>query len=275
MKKQCKLLTLTLAILFVSNNLWADTPNKYINFQAGYGLGLGKLTTEELGNLTFDDNYFTYEQEAISFGQGFQFGADFGFMINNNIGIELGVSYLLGSESTLEYNDIIFDYYKKNIIQSQMLRVMPSIIISSGLEKWNPYAKFGMVIGAGSIFGSSSMIEDDDLISEEIKLYGGVALGANAGLGVLFNLSSNTSFFGELNMVNLAYAPSKGERTKLRINGVDELPNLTTSEKEFEFVKSYSQDFNSPPLESDPRKLPQQNYPFGSIGINLGIRFHF
>ena len=35
-------------------------------------------------------------------------------------------------------------------ISSRMLRINPTLVIASGLEKINPYAKFGFIIGSGA-----------------------------------------------------------------------------------------------------------------------------
>ncbi len=45
-------------------------------------------------------------------------------------------------------------------------------------------------------------------------------------------------------MVNLIYSPIKGEVTRSTLDGVDRLPGKTSSEKEVDFVDSYSANNN-------------------------------
>lgn len=66
----------------------------------------------------------------------------------------------------------------------------------------------------------------------------------------------------------------KGEVTEYTYNGTDELGDLTTSEKEIELVNSYSYDSNNVPSDSGPTKALKERLPFGSLGLNVGVRFN-
>jgi hypothetical protein len=222
-------------------------------------------------NYTGGQSSSTVEQVNVSLGKGLNFGGTIGFMFNENIGAELGISYLLGgkSEAKDSYPGGTTDY----TISSKMLRINPSIVIAAGLDNINPYAKFGLLIGSGSIFYEENDNDDGDVYVMKMKLNGGMAMGLTSAIGATFSLSEKMSFFGEFNMVNLSYAPSKGEITKATYNGVDELPDMTTREKETEFVDSYTLSGENPFPNSQPRKELKQKMPFGSFGVNIGIKF--
>lgn len=154
-----------------------------------------------------------------------------------------------------------------------MLRINPSIVIAAGFKKINPYAKFGLVIGSGSIMYEYNDNNNGNLTVRKAKLNGGIALGLSSGIGVLFTLNDKMSFFSELNMVNLSYAPTKGKLTVATDNGADELPGMTTRERETVYVNSYTESSSNPP--SEPRKELKQKMPFGSLGLNFGLKINF
>jgi hypothetical protein len=209
------------------------------------------------------------EQINISLGKGLNFGGSFGYMFNKNIGTELGISYLLGGKSKAKQQQDYFLSTTDHSISSNMLRFMPTMIISSGLENVNPYMRFGLVIGIGSVNYQYEENYDSDITKMKMKMYGGLALGLNAAVGANFNLNDKVSLFCEIIMVNMSYAPTKGEVTEALYNEIDQLINASTSEKEIEYVKSYDYDDFESSLE--PRKELKQKLPFGSVGINFGI----
>jgi hypothetical protein len=273
-----KAVLMVFAISLFANNLFAQ--RAYININAGYGVSMSSQNIDyfDFYNLTVGKNSYTVEQVNVSLGKGLNFGGTFGYMFNENIGAELGISYLLGSKSKAK-DEYVYDDNTGGTtdytLSSKMLRFIPSFVISSGFEGINPYAKLGLVIGTGSIFFDYDDNDDGDKTIMKMKLNGGIALGLNAAIGAIFNINDNISLFGELNMVNLSYAPNKGETTELTYNGTDILPDLTTREKETEYVDSYTYNYDSPPPDSEPRQELKQKFPFGSFGINFGVRIEF
>lgn len=291
--KNLKIILIVFVITLITNNLFAQ--GVYFNVNAGYGFGMSSQNL--LNNSTFttiEDNSGsgihensssgTIENVKVSLGEGINFGGTFGFMFSENIGAELGISYLLGakSEGKQEVTHILIDWVGDittttktytTKLSSKMLRFNPSVVIASGLNSINPYAKFGVIIGMGSYIDEFEHIDSDgNKTIEKWKYFGGVALGLTAGIGANFNLNDNMSLFGEINLVNLSYAPTKGELTEATNNGIDMLPDLSTSEKEKEFVDSDSFDSHNPPSDSEPIKVLKQKFPYGSLGINFGLR---
>lgn len=262
-------LIVTLVSLF-ANNLFGQ--GAYLNINAGYGLMMSSGNLPNFYSLTTSSNSDTYKQVNLSLGKGINFGGAFGYMFNKNIGAELGVSYLLGGKSKAQ--DIYQGGKTDYTLSARMLRINPSIVIASGLNGINPYAKIGLIVGTGSVTEETIDNDGGDISRVLVKMNGGVAIGGNAGLGVLFDISKKISFFSEINMTSLSYAPTKGKATKATYNGIDILSDLTTSEKEIEYVDSYTES-NTPPPDSQPSKGLKTKLPFGSIGINLGMRFSF
>jgi|AntAceMinimDraft_16_1070373.scaffolds.fasta_scaffold60570_2 hypothetical protein len=295
-----KKLLMVFAIVLFANNLFAQ--EVYIEFNPGYNFSAG-------GEFSSKDEYidnsngfdYTVNHEVVkgfSFGKGLNLDGTFGVMMNENFGAELGLSYLLGNiggktKITETDKDYILTMSGGQFVETtdeyeyyaNMLRINPSIVIASDLQGINPYAKFGLIIGSGSFNikcsyenASYDPIEDKIQTNETIMEYkysGGIALGYNASLGALFELNDVFSLFGEFNMINLSYAPTKGELITYTEDGEDKLSDQKTRDRETEFVESYTYDSTEPVEESEPRKELKQKLPFGSFGVNVGLRIRF
>jgi hypothetical protein len=270
MKTKIAIKLMVLAASLLSGTAFSQ--GLYAKINAGYGLNMSSQNVDYFHfiNYTIDTASSTQEQVKTSLGKGLAFEGAVGYMFNKNIGAEIGVSYLLGTKT--QTNQTLYGSQRNNSLSANMLRINPSFVVSCGYEKINPYAKLGLIIGFGKIF-----YEDDytsaggSVVSEIMELSGGIALGLNAGAGVTYNLSEKLSLFGEINMVNLSYSPTQGKLTKSTIDGTDRLSDLTTAEKEVDFVDSYTTDTNTPYLDTSPRKELKESFPFGSVGVNVGI----
>lgn len=281
-------------VLLMFINLFSITAYSqfYINVGGGYNLGIANQTLLNIANQTLlinyesTDNIQKIENVKTSLGKGLNFGLNLGYMFNGNIGIDLQCSYLLGDETSGEYKDN-YTYFNTNYydfgkisLKSQMFRVNPSIIIASGFDKLDPYAKFGVILGFGSITLNYlyEEYENNQLQDKEVvkwKMDGGMAFGISSALGLMYHISDLISVYGELNLVGMSYAPKKGVMTEYTINGTDQLPGLTTDDKEIDFVDDITYDYDNPPSSAEPMKELKFYFPYSSIGLNIGVRFSF
>ena len=270
--------------MFISLFSIAAYSQFYINVGGGYNLGIANQSL--LNNYERTNNIVKMENVKTSLGKGLNFGLNLGYMFNGNIGIDLQCSYLLGDETTGEFEDnfTFFDinYYdfEKISIKSQMFRVNPSIIIASGFDKLDPYARFGVIFGFGSI--NLNYLDEEyennileNKVIEKWKYNGGMAFGISSALGLMYHISDLISVYGELDLVGMSYAPIKGVMTEYTVNGADKLPNLTTDDKEIDFVDDITYDYNNPPSSAEPSKELKNYLPYSSIGLNIGVRFSF
>lgn len=256
--------------LFIANN--SNAQGAYVNLNLGYATCMSSGTMDGFYNYTGGQNSSTREQIYFSLGKGVNFGGTFGYMFNEHVGAELGLSYLMGGKTKAkdEYSGGITDY----ALSSNMFRFIPTIVIAAGTDGVNPYAKFGFVIGTGSVTMDYEDNDDGDMEVLKMKLNGGAAFGINGAIGAIFELSESISLYGELNAINMSYAPKKGEIKEATYNGIDILPDMTTSEKEFEFVDELTYNYSSPPPpDSQPNQELKYKLPFGSFGINFGVVF--
>lgn len=268
-------------MIFYSPKLFGQ--EAFVSFNAGYSTRISSQNIDFLDfyNRTYNENSTKYEQVNVSLGKGLSFEGTFGYMFNENIGTELGVSYLLGSSTEAKRIENYTDYISTQSIiniSSNMLRINPSVLLKTKGNVLNPYAKLGIVIGVGKIlFGSASTgkyIDSEVELNQEmnLELDGGFAFGISSAIGADFTSYDNMSFFAEINTINMSYAPTKGEVTKFNENGENQLTSLTVSEKEVEFVDSYTRNYNNDEIDSEPSKELKQKFPFSSIGLNIGLR---
>jgi hypothetical protein len=254
-----------------ANNLFAQ--GAYVNINVGYGFKMSSQNIDYYSfyNQTNGGNLTTNEQINVSFGKGFNVGGTIGYMLSKNIGGELGVSYLVGG--VFKAKDISSNHVTDYSLTSNMFRINPSIILAGGYNLINPYAKFGMIIGLGSVKYEYTDNNDGDIKVRNNKLSGGAAVGLTSAIGLMISMTEKFSIFGELNMVNLSYSPTKGELTVATHNGIDELPGMTTRQKETEYLDKYT--YSNPPLDSQPRQELTEKLPFGSIGLSIGMCYKF
>lgn len=270
--------------MFISLFSIAAYSQFYINVGGGYNLGIANQSL--LHNYESTNNIEKMENVTTSLGKGLNFGLNLGYMFNGNIGIDLQCSYLLGDENAGEsksnYTFFSTNYYdyEKISVKNQIIRINPSLIIASGFDKLDPYAKFGVILGFGSITLNYlyEEYENNQLQDKEVvkwKMDGGMAFGISSALGLMYHISDLISVYGELNLVGMSYAPKKGVMTEYTINGTDQLPGLTTDDKEIDFVDDITYDYDNPPSSAEPMKELKFYFPYSSIGLNIGVRFSF
>ena len=296
--KNLKLKLLATAMLCSSYGLMAQS--FYVTTNVGYALGMTKVNGF-VNNTTYSSKYDpntgknttlrSYDDVPLSLGNGFNFGISGGYFFNQYLGVELGLNYLIGGETKLTYSYETAWLNPDNTIRteqrlstqklsSNMFRILPSIVITPGFEKLNPYLKMGVVIGFGNILlvSESNVTTNDTLVLlnhtvEEIKFFGGLAFGFQGTIGADYGINEKIKIFAEANYLGYSYAPSKAEVIKYELNGTDNLPNLSESEKKYELLDSYTEDgtFN----RDEPSKLTKIGFPYGSMSFNLGIKLLF
>jgi hypothetical protein len=243
--KKTLVVLVALALLSLSS---AFSQKGFVN--AGFAFGFGAGTQQITQKVTAT----TTEGVYGSFGEGFRFGASGGVMFNKNLGAEFGFTYLVGKtfEGSGQNNTII-----KNSSSGFLLG--PTFILATGMEKINPYAKLGIVLGF-----LKAKFENNSQNSEFlVENTGGLSLGLVASLGVAFELSHMFSVFGEFTVLSLTQNPSQAEIVKSTANGQAQ-PNQG---KKFDFKDTFDQNAAANTV------LSVRN-PFSSAGISVGARIY-
>lgn len=263
----------------------AFSQGMYINAGAGYGFSAASTVTA-YDNSSYDNgSSSTYNAEMVkgcgTFGKGFQVGGAFGYMFNENIGAELGIGYLFGSTITTKSRSSGTDGSSsyEGTLSGKILRLTPAIKITTGNGKVKPYLRTGLIIGmAGKLKETYTYSSTYDWFggSEDIdtEYSGGISFGFAGGIGADFMFNESIGIFAEVSINTHSWAPKKSKHTKYIEDGIDQLPSMTTSEIETEYVDSYTYTYPNDDTSSPDQELKIWA-PFSSVGINVGIKFSF
>lgn len=276
MKNTIKLFTLLLALSFSATSF---AQGAYVRLGAGFHTGAFKTNEGSI----IDNTNGTNETTNYSLGGGTPITLGLGMDFTENLGIDLGVDYWLGSKTetaklTTAVAEDVTEAYTRQI------RVTPSLVISTGFD--DPlaiYLKGGVVIPVSGkttdeLSRTGSGTPD---IFRKGESQGQIGLGYSGAAGVMIGLSEKLSLYGEFNVVSLSISGDSREVVEFTSGGTDGLAGLPTGSKEFTYVDELSGTSNNPstnPLGYDNTKateLARTSSAFGSWGINVGIKFNF
>lgn len=261
-------------LLLIGMNLQAQK----IYVRAGLGAAVS-TAGEYVGEYTYTENTDKASYTKKGIGTGLPFVLAAGYMLNENIGLELGVDYFYGFNMKAKFTGANRTYDSK--WHGQMLGIVPALVFTFPLDKIHPYARLGLKLGVWNnvIYkdhevytqGPSKIGGNDNEMT--MKDYGGIAIGAQAALGTEYALSDLISLFGEIQLDGISYAPKHGKYTKFVADGEDILGSLTEKEKKWNYVKEVDYNKNIP--NDSPDEYGKINYTFGNVGLVIGVRINF
>lgn len=250
----------------------------YVNAALG-----GGISTSTTFNLLYDVDLNSSNPSItvhpVGLGNGFNAYATFGFRFYKYVAVEVSMNEFqglpVGGDSIVNLYGTAHADAK---IMGRMLSVVPAIRFDAGLEKVNPYARFGLVLGVLPYLITSYSEPNDKgnpatLLEVSNNYYGGLALGYSAAGGVTFTINDHINLFTEIQFTHATWSPSHSEITQFTVNGEDKLSTLTTYEKEVDYVLTkYLAD---PKNAGEPRKELRTAFPFSTFAANFGISFNF
>lgn len=268
MNKKIKIIGLTSLGILALNTVCAQ--QWQFGISGGYGVGLAtsnasnyKASSDPNSSNTIE-KYTTVKNE---FGKGLNLQMNATYMFNENIGLDLGLSYLMGSKViTLDENTTST---QESTTQLNMYRMLPSLVVATSLNDVNLYMKFGFNVGTGNM--EMNMINTSAQQYATAKLSGGYSLGTQAAVGMDFPISDNIKITGEIYYVSSNYAPTFLEITKMDMGGVNYLDNITVSEKQTNLVDNYIDNGNND--KTKPSTGLKEYYTVGSVGLQIGLKF--
>lgn len=280
------LFAITIGTALFTTSLTTQAQGVYFGVGGGYGFPAAKLSLLDDSKSTYNGSSSTYENTShpISLGRGINAGLYFGYMLNKNIGAELGASYLIGSKNvfTNESTNTATSYHYKTEMtwKGRMIRLVPTIRMTTGEKKLHPYMKVGFIIGVGSKVFTETHSQNVDfssssIIDENWEYSGGMSFGFHGGLGLNYMVNDKIGIFAEVAGNYQNWAMKKGSMTKYTVNGVNELGTLDIDDREIEFVNSYTETSSGPPNPNQASKTTKFFLPFSSIGVNLGLQISF
>ena len=284
--KYMRLLGAIIIIFVTSTPLFSQ--KAYVRFTAGYAFGINKTPLKsymqsdaffQMGKMPSNDNpmFNIYEDAQAnlvvehirdSYGKGISVSVSGGYLFHKNIGLDLAVSYLLGSEIRSSWNSPsnTVTFNEKSSFSSLFLT--PSLVIFSDFNKLCPYARLGVSLGLiPKIKSESTYSNGIDNFLEKDELSEGTAVGLTSAVGITYLLTKQISIFGELTYNTSKYKPAVRDIKTLTKNGVEAVvADKQNLKDQVQFVAPIS--FITP-------ELLAYSHPLGSLGLNIGIQFNF
>ena len=270
---------LILSVAMLSLGSMAMSQGMYASFNVGYGFAtpgdaIGtKEVTDASGNQTSTNIYG-------SLGAGLNLGLTPGYMFNEHVGFELGLNYLLGSETTtLDDTTPLSSDVRKS--KSNQFRVIPTIVVSSGGDGLQVYGKAGLVLPvAGSTKSTVDITAPGNVTAMNITSKGAFTMGYTGALGVAYGLNEKLSLFGEVSHTNLRITSKTQTIESSTTNGSDNLAGAPAYFKETKFVDELNSSSNNTSYNSNTnlnaaKEELASKTNFNALFINLGVKFNF
>jgi hypothetical protein len=159
-----------------------------------------------------------------------------------------------------------------------MFQVNPSIELSTNIWRFTPYTRMGIIAGFGNVYrtyGNPYQNSTNGYIDEHTvwRYYGGTSIGYDAVLGVAYPLTRKFDLYTEACFNYIYDVPAYGQMTEQTINGVNNLNNDNTSQKDEIFRSSYNKNEKVNP--NNPTNASQIKFSFSNVEANVGIRIWF
>lgn len=271
MKNTIKLFAFLFALSFTAT---AYGQGAYVRLGAGYHFGA--FQTNMGTSSTTTGTGTTSESINYSLGGGIPISLGIGMDFTDNLALDLGFDYWLGSkvETGNSTNSTLTPTYNQTTeTYTRQMRLTPSIKISTGNEGLDLYSRVGVVLPIGGTTYSDVTIDYTTQIEGTYENKGKFGLGYTGALGLNLGLSDNLSFYGEVAGISLGITGESQELTKYDVDGNDGLAALPTSSKETTYVDELTPTSNTDPTQ--PAEVIATSSSFGSWGINVGIKFNF
>lgn len=265
---------ITVALLLSVLAFNTSAQSIYSTISGGHSFKLGE---QNLTSFNFNKYFALYnptlmQKVDVSLGKGTNIDVGVGYHFKKNIGIELNTSYLFGGSTTAKS-----EYATGNVITrtltSKMLRINPKVLITTANPSLNAFMSCGMLFG----FGKINYIQRDDsgdmiVVLFNNELSGGWSFGIKSGIGIIYSMNRRFSIYGEVNFITMSYAPTEGKVIEFISFNEDKLDELKIGQKEVHYKDEIEVSTYDP---NKPYEALKHSYPFGSYGLNFGIRFNF
>lgn len=224
-------------------------------------------------------NVIDYNKASYAAGASLTLGAT--YMFNNHFGVDLGINAGIAPKKyTYEYTTT---YPTGNVIDSRTsqlnmpIYVLPSLIISTGNNQaLSAYMRMGLGFPIGGKMIVNSTTTDNitsDVFETEEEYKFGMSKALQGGLGFNYQLNPNLSIYGEARGMALTRHTKSSELVLATTNGVDDLPFLTTSQKQVEYSANFTYDpVTQTATPNQPSREPIITVPSSNFGVSVGAR---
>ncbi len=248
--------------------------SKYINIQAGYGLGTPGFSTTVSNPNMFGE---VISVKSVQLAGGLNAGVGFGLINKKNWGVDFNFAYQnqLGQEfvTKLAANNSRLAQTITETFYSTSFRFSPALRIQVEKSNFTPFLSIGP-----SILYSSFLVETEfensfaiSLIEEEFT--NGFSFGAVACIGIEKQIRQKVFIYAAVQYAAAYISPTRSDIVKFEVDNVSRLDDLTYSEKETIYEKSYSvrnEQSSQNPLASTVRA--RQTFSYSAVNVVFGIR---
>jgi opacity protein-like surface antigen len=269
---------------------------------AGFNTNQDAFTTYDI---TRDSNDIIVSQSTIfgGFGQGARFSLAGGYMFTPHFGIELEIYYFQGFKQNYGSNiGPLGDQYNRKGYSFQV-RGLPSLIVQAPYAKFQPYARFGVLI---PVFGKTIIEESWAGVTSREKqtdVDGKFSVGIEASMGVQYNINEKIGIYFNVSYTGLRIRSDKATVVKDDLTAADgtvtdnlNQPTSLTIAQEVIFQDELTTESNIntslPGFFSDfpkdirieidgtldllkPANFPTQTSNFNSVSFSLGVKYNF
>lgn len=256
-----------LALVFIAFGSASFAQGLYVKADFGYGMPTGTQTI--MTNNTITANTDIEEPIHVSLGKGIDFNGAVGYSLTDNLSAELNIIYHSGVKFTSTIDDQTRPRITETTLSGSYLGFAPMFKLSGEWLGVMPFAKFGFVAGIPNVKSTYNRT-DNNIIIRNWKESGNLSLGLVSEFGIEYGLNDNMALTFSFRSSNMSYSPAKGELTESTVDGADITSQLTTSQKQTEYVKEIDWDINQ--LNGNPSQELVKKYPFSSAAIAVGIK---
>jgi hypothetical protein len=253
-----------------------------------------------------------------SYGAGARGGLSFGWNLNKYMAIEATFNYYRSKENLMTRevttlagaNTVLGKIEANGYVRA--VDFAPSLVVSPGFEKVNPYVRFGLVVPlwgrlnietdasqtGSTVVGTNTFITQTAIHREE-QVHPNVTLGFQGAFGVAFPIAKKLDIFVEAEYRNIPVKSKNkevqvyDENTKVinpttgaTVNTVHRgLSDLSTAERETKYVNTLDASSNTPVGQSgakvsyknddQPSNDLKSYINIGGLGGNAGLRWRF
>lgn len=278
------ILLFILLLLFILPALPSSAQGFSFFLKGGYGIGADKSQYYSWAFSDLDQGPVSYNQfpmtnireingleyseqvQSLSYASGGRIGIGMDYMLSPYIGLGVTGEYLLGRTIASEKNTTN-DFIRVESF-AQAFSVRPSVILTAGSEKINPFIRLGASFAFPKI-KSTAERGSPTALSLKDEVYGGTAFGFSGSLGAKYTLSDRVDLFAEAEYSLMRYTPKTRQITSFTFNGVD---IVDQNYKNSTIALSDNATFNEIKIEEKKQKSRIQ--PFSSLSFNLGLAFN-
>lgn len=255
-----------------------------------------------------------------SYGEGVRGGLSFGYNFNQYVAVEGTFNYFHSKKNLMTRNLTTIQGTQTKVggVESHghvtAIDFAPSLVISPGFEKLNPYVRFGVVVPlwgrlyietdasrsrTSAVPGQPATIVAQTDIHRKEEIEPNPTIGFQGAMGVTYPLGKRFDLFAEAEYRNV---PVKGKNKE--VTEYEEVTNivnttngqvistqsrglndLSTAERNTEYVTTLDQNSNTPTGTTGAKtNYKDDNAPsndlksyinIGGLGLNLGVRVRF